>query len=279
MLAVTGPVAVAGYGTFDAGNFFPSINFIVNVSREAVAGKEALSRIAPVLLAKLQELPVSRWPALLNAFSDQARDRHLQLFMHDAVLAGMASQARFDGALVPTGDDYLMVVDGNVCASKGDYYIRKSMQLKVEVYPSGLTRHELVLRYELPQPVDDFDRALNPRDGSYGDYVRIYLPETATPRGLSLTTDGQQGDGGLERISQEHHKQVVGAYFNLPRGHQAELRLTYDVGLAGAGAYGLLLQKQSGVPGLSTDLQISYPGAILRRQVSLARDETVSVRW
>jgi hypothetical protein len=153
------------------------------------------------------------------------------------------------------------------------------MQLRVEVYPSGMARHELVLRYELPLPVDDVDRALNPRDGSYGDYVRIYLPETATPRGFSFTMDGHQGDGGLERISQEHEKQVVGAYFNLPRGHQAELRMTYDVGLADGRAYRLLLQKQSGVPGLSTDLQISYPGAILQTRVSLARDESVSVKW
>jgi hypothetical protein len=279
MLGVTGPVSVPRYGTFDAGNFFQSVNVIVNVSRAPGAGKEALNFIAPALVAKLQEQPVSRWPALLTAFRDQAIGRHLQFFMHDGALAAQAAQARFDGALVPTGDDYLMVVDGNVSATKSDYYLRKSMQLKVEVYPSGLTRHELVLRYELPVPVDDVDRALNPRDGAYGDYVRIYLPETATPRGFSFTMDGKQGDGGLERLSQEHDKQIVGAYFNLPRGHLAELRLTYDVGLADGHGYRLLLQKQGGVPGLATDLQISYPGAILQRKLSLTRDESVSVKW
>jgi hypothetical protein len=279
LLGVTGPVAVPGYGTFDAGNFFTSLNFIVNVSRAPGAGKEALNVIAPVLVSKLQAQPVDRWSALLGVFREQAVGRHLQLFLHDPNLAGLAAQARFDGALLPAVNDYLMVVDGNVCASKGDYYLRKSMQLKVEVYPSGLTRHELVVRYESPLPVDDVDRALNPRDGSYGDYVRVYLPETATPSGFSFTMDGKAGDGGLERVSIEHGKKVVGAYFNLPRGHTAEMRLAYDVGLAGNGAYHLQLQKQAGVPGLPADLQISYPGAIAKIKVGLAHDEVVSFKW
>jgi hypothetical protein len=275
---VTGPVTVPGYGTFDAANFFTSINFIVNVSRAPGAGKEALNVIAPVLVSKLQTQTVDRWPTLLGVFRDQAVGRHLQLFMHDPNLARLAAESRFDGALVPTTDDYLMVVDGNVCASKGDFYLRKSIQLKVEVYPSGLARHELVVRYEMPLPVDDVDRALNPRDGSYGDYMRVYLPETATPSGFSFRMDGKPGDGGLERVSVEHGKKVVGTYFNLPRGHLAEMRLTYEVGLAG-GAYQLYLQKQAGVPGLPADLEISYPGAIAHIKVGLARDEVVSFKW
>jgi hypothetical protein len=105
------------------------------------------------------------------------------------------------------------------------------------------------------------------------------LPETATPQGFSLTRDGKAGDGGLERVSLEHGKRVVGAYFNLPRGHVAEMRIAYEVGLGGGRSYQLYIQKQAGVPGLATELEISYPGAIARKKVALARDELVSVRW
>jgi hypothetical protein len=279
LLKITGPIDVAGYGKFSADDFFPKINYIVNVSKEPGSGKEALPKIAQLILQQVLGQPISSWPALLTTMQEQVRTRHLQFSLHDQQIAGLLSENHANGALVTAHSDYLMVVDGNVSGNKADYYIRKSMQLKVEADANGLVRHEAILEYAMPPPVDDVDRALNPGDGRYKDYLRFYLPETATPATLRTSLDGGRVDSVMELLPMAHGKRVVGVYIEVPRGHRLEVRLAYEVAQHPGRSYDLYIQKQAGVPGLPTSLSVSYPGGEVHRQLAMAADEEVKVRW
>jgi hypothetical protein len=281
LLQVTGPIDVPGYGSFDAGNLFPKLDFIVNVSSAPGAGKGALSPIARALLEKVLSQPVTSWPRLLSALQRQATGRHLQLYLHDHRLAKAAAQFHTDGAVLGTGEDYLMVVDANVGVTKGDYYLRKSMTVKAELPNGGVSRHEVTLDYSLPLPVDATDRALNPGSGEYHDYLRFYLPETATLSGLRFTEDGQPSfdGGGIDRVSFEHGRQVVGTFFRLPRGHRVRLRLGYEVPLLPQSSFDLLIQKQAGILARPTSVEVSYPGGQTTRKSDLAEDMSFQVSW
>ena len=92
MLQVTGPVDVPGYGTFTADDFFPKLNFIVNVSNAPGSGKGALTPIGQTVLGKVLNAPPSSWPQLLLVFEQQAQGRHIQAYFHDTSLATAVSE-------------------------------------------------------------------------------------------------------------------------------------------------------------------------------------------
>lgn len=281
LLTITGPVDVPGYGTFDSATFFPRLDQIVNVQHGPGTGKDALPPIAKAILNKALTQPLTAYPRILSAFQDQGHRRHLQVSIHSPGLAAAAAGVHYDGALLDQRDDYVMIVDGNVGATKGDYYVKKSAQLRAEVPASGLSRHQLTLSYDMPPPVDDVDRALNPGQGSYNDFVRVYLPESANLVNLEYRLDGQPAkEGGLDSVSNDHGKRVIAVFFRLPRGHKAEVKINYLVGLRGGNGYDLLVQKQAGIPGYPVNLDISYPaGGLVSRRVDLSQDIDVAVHW
>jgi hypothetical protein len=279
MLAVTGPVDVPGYGTFNSDNFYPKLNFIVNASTAPGSGKGALTPISQAVLSRVLNAPASSWPRLLQAFQQQAEGRHIQAYFHEPNLAQATAQAHYNGGLLASSGDYLMISDANVGATKGDYYVKKSADLKTVVLSGGVVRHELDVHYDMPLPVDDTDRKLNPGEGSYRDYVRFYLPETASLASLQMTADGQPVDASVDAISFDHGRQIVGSFFRLPRGHSAEVRLFYEVPVTLYQQYDLLVQKPAGVAGLPLSMTVSYPGGQAQRQSPLGQDAHFSVNW
>jgi hypothetical protein len=279
MLQVTGPVDIPGYGSFDSANFFAKLNVVVNASTAPGSGKIALTPIGQAVLRRVLTAPASLWPKLFLVFQQQAESRHIQAYFHDPHLSAAAAQVGYDGHLQSGGQDFLMVCDANVGISKGDYYAHKSMQVSSEVSPAGVVRHEIRVRYQMPAPVDDIDRALNPGEGSYRDYVRIYLPETATVAGFKATLDAGQEVGSIDSISFAHGRQVIGAYFRLPRAHEVLLTLIYEVPIGSTANYQLTLQKQAGIRALPTTLLVSYPGGMRQQHTDLTIDSLVRVAW
>jgi Protein of unknown function (DUF4012) len=281
LLGVTGPVDVAGYGSFNKDNFFAEIDYIVNVKRGPGSGKAALPIIAKVILQKVLDQPISNWPKLVSAVQEEARGRHIQLQFHSADLAAATAAAGYDGAILAKRDDYVMVVDGNVGATKSDFYMTKSMDIKAEVPASGLSRHRVTLQYKLPLPVDDVDRALNHEDqGAYADYVRVYLPELASGVSVRYAQDDGPGFGGYDRTDLVNGKQVVAAFFRLPRGHQGTLRIDYVLPLDVRNrTFDLFIQKQAGIPDRPTTLELSFPGGRTTRRSNLSTDADVQVSW
>lgn len=278
-LRISGAVDVAGYGTFGAANFFPRLNAIVNASTAPNAGKQALGPISQAVLQKVVTSPVGKWPKLLKCFEENAAERHIQVLMHDPGLALAAAQANYDGGIVPEKSDYLMVSDANVGATKGDFYVRKKIQLAVEVSQDGSVRHDLRISYIMPTAIDAIDRALNPGDGSYSDYLRVYLPQTATLGVVSYRLDGHPAESSIDATGIDHGKSYVAVFVRVQRGHTGEVRITYEGSIDVATGYDLYLQKQAGTPGTPVDLAISRPGAVERRSFVLTHDRDEQVSW
>jgi hypothetical protein len=281
LLGVTGPVDVAGYGSFNKDNFFPEVDYIVNVKTGPGSGKAALPIIAKVILQRVLDQPITNWPKLVSAVQEQARGRHIQLQFHSPALASATARAGYDGTILAKGNDYVMVVDGNVGATKSDFYMTKSVDIKAEVPASGLSRHQVTLHYTLPLPVDDVDRALSPGDqGAYADYVRVYLPELASGVTVRYAQDDGPGFGGYDRTELVNGRQVVAAFFRLPRGHQGTLQIDYVVPLDVRNrTFDLFIQKQAGIPDRPTTLELSYPGGQTTRRNNLSTDADFQVSW
>lgn len=280
MLAVTGPVDVPGIGKFTSANFFERINFIINVPGPSHVGKEALGQIAKVIIARVLSQPLNRFADILTVFQQQAGARHIQVAMHDARLIDAAARVNYDGHIVAGVEDYILVTDGNVGATKGDYYMHKKMGVRVELPQGGVSRHEITLDYELPPPVDDTDRALNQGVGEYRNYLRIFIPQEATVTSFRFTEDGKpSSDGGLDRDDIQDERRSVGIFFRLPRGHRVQVRLAYQMPLPPEPNYELYIQKQAGIPERPTTIEASYPGGVVKRQERQDHDIDFRVSW
>jgi len=288
LLKVTGPVDVPGYGSFDADNLFLRINVLANLNVGPTGGKKGLPAIATVIITKILTQPSSRWGQVATSLQDAVSQRHLQVSVHDSAQEARLHALHVDGFLqnLPLTEDYLMVAEANVAATKADNYLKRSMSVKVEIYPTGLNRHEVDIHYEYPPPVDATDAGLNKSSlnstSLYRDYVRFYLPLTTTLANIGFLIDGKPAPaygGGLKEQGQEGGHQVYGTFFTLPRGHSADLVIYYEVGLPADPPFNLHIQKQAGIPELPTDLTVSYPGGIATRKTSLSTDATLSVPW
>src|SRR5438270_6008724 len=146
---------VPGYGSFDSTNFFSKLNVIVNASSGPGTGKSALPPISRAALDKILNTPAASWPRLFSVMKTEAENRHIQAYFHNPALAEAAATVHFDGGVVAGKDDYLMVSDANVGATKGDYFVRKLMQVKTEVLDQqGVAVHQVDVTYDMPAPKD-----------------------------------------------------------------------------------------------------------------------------
>ena len=288
LLSVTGPVELPGYGMLDSNNLYLRTNVLTNVETGPLSGKTLLPLLAKTIIAKVLAQPANRWPELGSVLQDAAVHRHLQVVVHEPQLGAELHHLRLDGALqnLPLTQDYVMVAEANVAATKADYYIKRSMDIKVEIYPSGLNRHEIDIHYEYPVATDATDAALNRSaynpNSLYRDYVRFYLPLTTTLANIGFLQDGKPAPangGGLKEQGPEGGHQVYGTFFTLPRGHSADLIIYYEVGLPADPPFQIYIQKQAGLVDLPTTLTVSYPGGIASRKTGLATDTTLTVPW
>ena len=288
LLSVTGPVELPGYGMLDSNNLYLRTNVLTNVETGPLSGKTLLPLLAKTIIAKVLAQPANRWPELGSVLQDAAVHRHLQVVVHEPQLGAELHHLRLDGALqnLPLTQDYVMVAEANVAATKADYYIKRSMDVKVEIYPSGLNRHEIDIHYEYPVATDATDAALNRSaynpNSLYRDYVRFYLPLTTTLANIGFLQDGKPAPangGGLKEQGPEGGHQVYGTFFTLPRGHSADLIIYYEVGLPADPPFQIYIQKQAGLVDLPTTLTVSYPGGIASRKTGLATDTTLTVPW
>ena len=281
LLGVAGPLDVPGYGTFTSADFFARLNALVNTG--SGPGKDAVSSaVSAAALRHILGSPPTAWPKMLTLLQQQAHSRHLQFYLHDRDLQQRAAAAGYDGGVRQTGfgEDYLMLVDANIGATKGDAYVRKSTEVRAEVHETGIVRHQVTVRYEMPPVTDSIDRELNPGDGAYRDYLRFYIPVGASVRQMSFTLDGRPSPagGGVDRVSQASGKQVVATYFGVPRGHVGQVSLFYD-SPATANDYRLTIQKQAGIPSLATRIIATYPGGRYEATPDLSEDLSLRLRW
>jgi hypothetical protein len=289
LLKVTGPVDVPGLGTtFDSENLFLRLNMLANLDSGPTGGKKQLPGIATVIISKVLAQPPSRWGEFAGALQDAVSHKHLQVSVHDAELEAQLHALHADGTLqnLPLTEDYLMVVEANVAGTKADYYIKRSLSVKVEIYPSGLNRHMVAIHYEYPPPADAVDDQLNKSfvnsTSLYRDYVRFYVPLTTTLANIGFLVDGKPAPaygGGLKEQGQQGDHQVYGTFFTLPRGHSADVIIYYEVGLPADPPFKLYIQKQAGLVDMPTTLTVSYPGGIASRKTDLTTDTTLTIPW
>jgi hypothetical protein len=143
--------------------------------------------------------------------------------------------------------------------------LETSAELSVNLTAEGMAQSSLV--YSVRTPFPEWQAGRDPElvralmlNGIYGCYLRIYVPQQARLRHVTLSGRG----AGPEQMSQEFGLAVFGRYFRVKPGDEESIGFEYEsrdvvVRDGEAYVYTLELRKQAGTDALPVDLSISLP--------------------
>jgi hypothetical protein len=286
VLQVLGPVTAPPYSeTITASNALMELNYLVN-GRNA-PGKSALDAFGARVVEEMLHAPIDRMPALAAALERGATEKHIAMYFNDASLERRVDGANFGGVVPAPHSDSLLVDNANLGGGKTDLFVTREYDLTARVQSDGRVADHLVLTYQDPVQTNPENRHLALEGGSGGaylDYVRVYLPETATLAGMSLSIDGGHAHSVMPAANTHNlGREAIAYYLVVPYGGSATLTLDYSGPFAGAAVsperYTLAWQKQ--INALTTTVQVSVTmpsGRTYHWSSSLVTDHTFSTR-
>lgn len=238
-LSVTGPVEIPGYpGTYEDENAILALEYQVEKAFDEqgiVRGerKSVMNDLAKVIIAKSQTLDSSQKVKLLEIISNDLKKKDIQLYFTDSEIQSEVENVNWSGRVDENWkQDYLMVSDANLGAYKSDYYVKRSMDYRVDLSRDVPIAH-LQITYEHTAKQKDW------MTKDYVTYLRVYVPD-----GSWLSN--QPVDNPV--FGSEFGKKYFGFLIQVPLGQTRTVDVEYNLpkDLKNS-AYDLKIQKQSGV--------------------------------
>ncbi|MBM3205192.1 DUF4012 domain-containing protein, partial [Candidatus Uhrbacteria bacterium] len=242
LLKLTGPIVVDGK-EFNADNFFSQLEYDVEIGflhqgKAVDERKQIVSKLGDQIMHRLMDQPSSKWPDLLDLFTQALDRKDILLYERDPRLLALFDEHKWSGRTQPSVPDFLWVIDTNLAALKTDGVMEKDVKYSIQSNAPGGPTATVVLDYH------NANRAITWRYTRYRDYVRVYVPE-----GSELIS--VEGAKGKIDVMRELGKTVFGAFWVIEPGDRRKLRFTYRLSPAVAralkqGSYGFYAQKQPG---------------------------------
>jgi hypothetical protein len=202
---------------------------------------------------------------MLKLFDQMAKERHLQLYFTDPQLEALITKYGFDGSMVQTDGDYLMLADASVNSTKLNIVLQNQASIDVQLNPDGSA--DTTVTYTIDNPYDQWKIGRDPAlmqklmlDGVYGSYTRVYAPTGS--RLISVKLDGEEA--GAEQIGEEVGKEAFGRFFPVLPGQTRTLSVTYRTPVVvqqddGGSFYQLYIQKEAGMRPYPLTLTVHLP--------------------
>jgi len=272
LLEVTGPVTVEQYGvTVDSQNVTEQTLIITHP--QALRPWESdrydfTGYLAQDVIDQSLAIGSSRWAPMLTALHTLGQERNLLLYSRDEEVQEAIAEQGWDGRVMPTGGDYLMVVDSSLNSTKLNLLVQPSIEVDISLDELGNARNTVSITYandytNWAQSKDPHLASLVVGAGTftvYGNYLRLLVPERST-----LEDVREQGTPvAAEAVWQEHGKTVLGRYFALLQDTTKTLSFTYLVPSAldtsqNPFTYRLLVQKQPGTAAIPLKIRVEPP--------------------
>jgi len=96
LLAITGPIEVKPYGSFDSSNILNKLNVLINVDN---ASKDSIGLIGEAVFGRVIAQPPAKWADLAKALQKDVLSRHIQVFASESGLEGLVERGQAAGQL------------------------------------------------------------------------------------------------------------------------------------------------------------------------------------
>jgi hypothetical protein len=272
LLEVTGPVTVEQYGvTVDSQNVTEQtlITTYPQTLRPWESNRHDFTGyLAQDVIDRALAIGSSRWAPMLTALHTLGQESNLLLYSRDEEVQEVIAEEGWDGRVMPTGGDYLMVVDSSLNSTKLNLVVQPSIEVDISLDPLGNARNTVTITYA--NDYTNWAKSKDPHLASlivgagtltvYGNYLRLLVPEGSTVEDVR-----EQGTPvAAEAVWQEHGKTVLGRYFALLQDTTKTLSFTYLVPSAldtsqNPFTYRLLVQKQPGTAAIPLKIRVEPP--------------------
>lgn len=270
LLSFIGPVVVDGK-TFNSANFMDvlqyEVEFAPGITQEN--RKDIMGRIAEEIMAKIQNLPRSDWPKLLNIVTTALNQKQILIYNRDPNIQSIVDARGWSGRAKPTNGDFLWVIDANLAALKTDGVMSKSIQYTLDLRDIDHPRANTTLKYQ------NTNNRITELHTRYRSYTRIYVPEgsqlvssTGAMAGDLTQTGGRFVPGKVD-VMKDLGKTVFGAFWAIEPGRTGELSFTYELPHSSVesildGSYRLDWPKQPGVDNAEFNVKILFPQSVAK---------------
>jgi len=225
--------------------------------------KDTTSEVVMAAITKVLSEPQSvPWQKIMFLVQTLVEQRHLQAYMVDPALQQVLAQHGWDGSLVDTAGDYVLVVDSNVGYNKVSASVEQSITYQVDLRAMPI-RALLSIQYEnmsegLLDECNKYQQYVPLYEamsqGCYWDYVRVYVPQGCT------LFDARGGDEPVH-VTSEASRMVLSTSMVLAPGEKRTLEFEYSLPslVLNDHQYELYIQKQAGTNAIPLLLQVSPP--------------------
>jgi hypothetical protein len=269
VLQVVGSVQVPPYPqVVSSGNSLLELNYIINSARPGDPGKAYLAPFGHAVIDAALRTPRSLWVALAAALERGAAEKHVVLEFDDSQLERLVVNSGIGGVLqrTPSGDA-LLVADSNLSGTKGDLFVTRHYDLHVSVDSNGSVQDRLTLTYHDPIETTPANAALLVNAGGlYEDYIRVYLPASASFDDLQVGTNGGPAQSqSPEDFGVEDNRQWVAYDLILDQNATVAVTLLYHGPFAritslGAVNYELDWERQINALTWPISVEVKLPG-------------------
>ncbi len=261
--------------------------------------KSFMGPLAEALWARIQAGDVD-WPRLARTVVRLLDEKHLLLYIPHPTVAPLLAERGWDGALRPTGEDFLMIVDANVGYNKASARVQETITYEVDLRrnPPQATL-TLVYTHTVPTgapciPESRYDPVYEQMMARcYWDYLRVYIPAgsrlldaTRIPIPGEALWSGETEPGGVTvRPADEGSLLSLETLLLLPPGAVQTRSFTWELPAdvltwrEGEGVYSLRVQKQPGTVGrpLTVRIRLDEGDTLLSADPSPSASEGATV--
>lgn len=235
-------------------------NFFPGTHRKA----SFLNALARSLFSEVSKLNTGKRLGILRSFYENLSGRHIQAFLHDSSSQKAISSLGWDGAINRENcgagcfPDMVGVVEANVGVNKANFFIKRSLDLQVDLSP-GNVRKKFSLTLE---------NSANPAlglSGKYKVYLRLLTPKESNI--LSVTSYlGENIEALPPEITDIRDRKETGVLVEILGGQKKKIEFYWENDLQNPtqlSSYGLYIRKQAGASDDPIRISVNPGGSAL----------------
>lgn len=223
----------------------------------SIQKKSFLSSVTRQLLINLDSVSPKKLALQLKKSLDE---KQIVVYFDDPKIEKFFDSLYWSGRLIQQScpqdfpnciSDYLYPIDANLGVNKANFFMTRSMNLRIRIDEQGVIHHAFVIKFKNDAPNEVFP------GGLYHNYFQVLLPQKARLIGAQrdgiLIDDVKETDGALK---------TVGFIIDVPPKKSVEIKIDYDLEPSyktGRNTFQLILQKQIGSSNSDFILEFIYP--------------------
>lgn len=243
--------------------------------------KRIIGELALIIRDRLFSLPAAKWPLVLNILKDNLNQKHILIYDKEPQLRDLLRLNNWDGKIIDTDGDFLMVVDANMASLKTDQVMERTIDYYLEERNGNLLARVKINYHHRGEFSWKITR--------YRDYARVYAPlgsQLLAAQGMMENDKIKDPKGTPGRVDQgeEFGKTFFGAFISIEPGESKSLSFEYQLPeevknlYYQRGLYNLFIQKQPGTVGHNLTIELDFDKKIKRylpEQAELAKSKSL----